>query len=175
MGSGSLNTFIGCLITWSVRLSYTSMCSRDRSTIALVLTNQSFPSITLYVVASETCKLIFVVQSPSNEIGTSLIIPNARFFLPLTSMRSTFEGSSMTRPVDSRNSLVIMDVAAPVSGIAFTLIPNISISIEAQSVNFGGFVSVDFIVSSTPAEDTATLLNFLRVQSWFPRTVRSGP
>jgi hypothetical protein len=81
----------------------------------------------------------------------------------------------MTRPVDSRNSLVIIDVAAPVSGIAFTLIPNISISIEAQSVNFGGFISVDFIVSSTPAEDTATLLNFSRVQSWFPRTVRSGP
>ena len=84
------------------------------------------------------------------------MIPKARFLPPFTSMRSTLEGSSMMKSIDSKKSFVVTDVAAPVSTIANTFLPNIVTNITAASnVYFSVFI---VSVSPTPAEDTFRLL-----------------
>ena len=68
----------------------------------------------------------------------------------------------MMKSIDSKKSFVVTDVAAPVSTIAKTFLPNIVINITAASNVFGGLFFVFLVsVSPTPAEDTFILLKIL--------------
>lgn len=89
----------------------------------------------------------------------------AFFLVPLTSIMSIFEVSSIINPNFSKQFCVIIDFPDPVSTTASISSPNISIKVIAQSVFCGGLIS-SFFVSSSPAEDTLTLLTDFRAFGW---------